>query len=177
MLYFITGGQRSGKSSYAQRLALQLTDRPVYLATARIWDEDFRQRVERHRQDRGPEWTNLEEPIHLWRANIDGRVVVLDCITLWLTNLFFENKEKSVDEVLELAKREFEKLLAKNATLIVISNEIGMGGHAENAVARRFTDLQGWMNQYIASKADEVTLMVAGLPLTVKPGKQEKRSE
>ncbi|MGQ1891932.1 bifunctional adenosylcobinamide kinase/adenosylcobinamide-phosphate guanylyltransferase [Thermophagus sp. OGC60D27] len=177
MLYFITGGQRSGKSSYAQRLALQLTDRPVYLATARIWDEDFRQRVERHRQDRGPEWTNLEEPVNISRVDIDGRVVVLDCITLWLTNLFFDNQEKSVDEVLEMAKLEFEKLLEKKATLIVISNEIGMGGHADNAVARRFTDLQGWMNQHIAAKADEVTLMVSGLPLTVKAGKQEKRRE
>jgi adenosylcobinamide kinase/adenosylcobinamide-phosphate guanylyltransferase len=97
--------------------------------------------------------------------------VVLDCITLWLTNLFFDHQEKSVDEVLTMAKAEFDRLLKKEAILIVISNEIGLGGHAESAVARRFTDLQGWMNQYIASLADEAVLMVAGLPLKLKGGK------
>lgn len=171
MLYFITGGQRSGKSSYAQKLALEKSDNPVYLATARIWDEDFRQRVQRHQSDRGAEWTNLEETVNISDAGVTGRVVVLDCITLWLTNLFFDHQEKSVDEVLTMAKAEFDRLLKKEATLIVISNEIGLGGHAESAVARRFTDLQGWMNQYIASLADEAVLMVSGLPLKLKEAK------
>ena len=168
MLHFITGGQRSGKSSFAQQLALQKSAYPVYLATARIWDEDFKHRIERHRSDRGPQWTTLEEPLKISKTEISGRVVVVDCITLWLTNLFFDNQENLVDEVLEMAKAEFEQLIKKEAILIVISNEIGLGGHAENAVARRFTDLQGWMNQFIASKADEVTLMVAGLPVKIK---------
>jgi len=168
MLYFITGGQRSGKSSFAQRLALKKTSNPVYLATARIWDEDFNQRVQRHRSDRGPEWTNLEEPVNLSHAEVTGRVVVLDCITLWLTNLFFDHQEKPVDETLTMAKEEFDRLLEKDATLIVVSNEIGLGGHAGNAVARHFTDLQGWMNQYIAAQADEVVMMVSGLPLHLK---------
>jgi len=171
MLYFITGGQRSGKSNYAQKLALEKSFNPVYLATARIWDDDFRQRVERHQRDRGPEWTNIEEPLNISTCHVAGRVVVLDCITLWLTNLFFDHQEKSVDEVLEMAKAEFDKLIKKDVTLIVISNEIGLGGHAESEVARRFTDLQGWMNQHIAARADEATLMVAGLPLKLKePG-------
>lgn len=168
MLYFITGGQRSGKSRYAQKLALEMSSNPVYLATARIWDEDFRQRVERHQSDRGPEWTNMEEPLNISDCEVTGRVVVLDCVTLWLTNLFFDHQEKSVDELLVIAKTEFKKLLEKEATLIVISNEIGLGGHAENALARRFTDLQGWMNQYVASQADEAILMVAGLPVKLK---------
>ncbi|PWD98413.1 bifunctional adenosylcobinamide kinase/adenosylcobinamide-phosphate guanylyltransferase [Marinilabilia rubra] len=168
MLHFITGGQRSGKSSYAQKLALEKSSNPVYLATARIWDDDFRQRVERHQRDRGPEWTSMEEPVNISECDIEGRVVVMDCVTLWLTNLFFDHQDKSVDEVLVKAKTEFEKLMQKDATLIVISNEIGLGGHAENALARRFTDLQGWMNQYIASRADEATMMVAGLPLKLK---------
>ncbi|WP_291856021.1 bifunctional adenosylcobinamide kinase/adenosylcobinamide-phosphate guanylyltransferase, partial [Marinilabilia sp.] len=155
MLYFITGGQRSGKSSFAQKLALEKSSNPVYLATARIWDDDFRKRVERHQNDRGEEWTNLEEPVTISECDVTGRVVVLDCVTLWLTNLFFDHQDKAVDEVLAMAKTEFDKLLMKDATLIVISNEIGLGGHAGNAVARRFSDLQGWMNQYIASRADE----------------------
>jgi adenosylcobinamide kinase/adenosylcobinamide-phosphate guanylyltransferase len=168
MLHFITGGQRSGKSRYAQKLALEKSSNPVYLATARIWDEDFRQRVERHQSDRGPEWTNIEEPLNISDCEVTGRVVVLDCVTLWLTNLFFDHQEKSVDEVLAKAKTEIEKLLEKDACLIVVSNEIGLGGHAENALARRFTDLQGWMNQYIASRADEAIMMVAGLPVKLK---------
>ncbi|MBZ4675806.1 MAG: bifunctional adenosylcobinamide kinase/adenosylcobinamide-phosphate guanylyltransferase [Anaerophaga sp.] len=168
MLHFITGGQRSGKSSYAQKLALQKSANPVYLATARICDEDFRQRVERHRSDRGPEWTNIEESVNISNASVNGRVVVLDCITLWLTNIFFDNKEQMVDEILTTAKTEFDKMMEKEATFIVISNEIGLGGHADNEVARRFTDLQGWMNQYIASRADEAILMVAGLPVKLK---------
>jgi adenosylcobinamide kinase/adenosylcobinamide-phosphate guanylyltransferase len=168
MLHFITGGQRSGKSSYAQQLALQNSDSPVYLATSRVWDDDFRERIVRHQTDRGPEWTNLEEPVHISNAEVRGRTVVLDCITLWLTNLFFDNKEQTIDEVLELAKTEFDKLMEKEAVFFVISNEIGLGGHAESDVARRFTDLQGWMNQYIASRADEATLLVAGLPVKLK---------
>lgn len=166
--HFITGGQRSGKSSYAQKLALQNSDNPVYLATARVWDDDFKQRVERHQNDRGPEWTNIEEPVNISQTELDGRVVVIDCITLWLTNLFFDNQNSPVDEVLNMAQEEFDNLLKKDATFYIISNEIGLGGHAENAVARRFTDLQGWVNQYIASKSDEATLMVAGLPVKLK---------
>ncbi len=167
-IHFITGGQRSGKSSFAQKLALEKSEHPVYLATARIWDDDFKQRVKRHQNDRGPEWTNIEEPVSISQTDIDGRVVVLDCITLWLTNLFFDNQNLSVDKVLNLAKTEFEKLLKKDATLYIISNEIGLGGHAENQVVRRFTDLQGWMNQYIASHSDEATLMVSGLSVKLK---------
>lgn len=167
-IQFITGGQRSGKSSYAQKMALEKSDNPIYLATARIWDDDFKLRVERHQSDRGSEWTNMEIPVHIGDAHIDDRVVVMDCVTLWLTNLFFDNKDLPVDGVLQFAKEEFNKMVKKDVTLIVISNEIGLGGHAENEVARRFTDLQGWMNQFIASKSDETTLMVAGLPLKLK---------
>ena len=82
----VTGGQRSGKSGYAQRLALSLSPKPVYLATSRIWDEEFRKRVERHQRDRGPEWTNIEEEKYLSRHDLTDRVVVIDCVTLWGTN-------------------------------------------------------------------------------------------
>ena len=88
-IILITGGQRSGKSQKAESLALELSDNPVYLATAHIWDEEFRRRVEIHQQRRGPQWTNIEEEKFLSRHNVEGRVVVIDCITLWCTNFFF----------------------------------------------------------------------------------------
>lgn len=163
----VTGGERSGKSSYAQRLALSMTDNPVYLATAHVWDEEFRQRVERHQRDRGPEWTNIEEEKFLSRHDLTGRVVVIDCVTLWSTNFFFENPD-DVETTLSLIKKEFDALREQEACLIFVTNEIGMGGVPMDPVQRRFTDLQGWINQYIASKADKVILMVSGIPVTIK---------
>ena len=82
-IILVTGGQRSGKSSYAQKRALSIAPNPVYLATAHVWDEEFRKRVERHQQDRGPEWTNIEEEKYLSKHDVSGRVVVIDCVTLW----------------------------------------------------------------------------------------------
>jgi adenosylcobinamide kinase/adenosylcobinamide-phosphate guanylyltransferase len=96
-----------------------------------------------------------------------GRVVVIDCVTLWLTNFFFAN-DSDTDLSLELAKTEFDKFTTADATYIFVTNEIGSGGVSENAIQRKFTDLEGWMNQYIASKADEVILMVSGIPVKVK---------
>ncbi len=167
-IHFITGGQRSGKSRFAQELALSKSENPIYLATARIWDDDFKERVRRHKNDRGDNWTTLEIPVNISEAEVKRKVVVIDCITLWLTNLYFDNQNFKIDEILELAKEELSKLFEKNCSLLIISNEIGMGGHAESALARKFADLQGWVNQFIADKADEVTLMVSGLPLTIK---------
>ena len=166
-IILITGGQRSGKSSKAEELALNLSDNPVYMATAHVWDEEFRERVRRHQARRGPQWTSIEEEIHLSRHDLTGRVVVIDCVTLWLTNFFFTN-DSNVDQSLELAKAEFDAFTSKDATYIFVTNEIGSGGVSDNAIQRQFTDLQGWMNQYIASKADEVILMVSGIPVKVK---------
>ena len=163
----ITGGQRSGKSRKAEELALSLSANPVYVATAHIWDEEFRERVRRHQERRGPQWTNIEEELHLSRHNLTGRVAVIDCVTLWLTNFFFVN-DSDVDKSLELAKAEFDAFTAHDATYIFVTNEIGCGGVSDNALQRRFTDLQGWMNQYIAQKSDEVILMISGIPLKVK---------
>ena len=169
----ITGGQRSGKSLYAERLALSLSERPVYMATAHVWDEEFRQRVLKHQERRGAQWTNIEEERRLSRHDLTGRVVVIDCITLWCTNFFFDRskpdwEQPSVDEALEAVKREFDKFTAQDATFIFVTNEIGAGGVSPDAVQRRFTDLEGWMNQYVASKADEVVLMVSGIPVKIK---------
>lgn len=172
-IILITGGQRSGKSQYAERLALSLSDHPVYLATAHIWDDEFRQRVLIHQQRRGEAWTNIEEEKHLSRHNLDGRVVVIDCITLWCTNFFFtqgakEWEQPSVDEALCALKDEFDRFTNQDATFIFVSNEIGSGGVSDSVVQRRFTDLQGWMNQYVAGCADEVVLMVSGIPVKIK---------
>lgn len=166
-IIYISGGQRSGKSRYAQALALQLSDEPVYLATSRVWDEDFSRRVERHRNDRGPEWDCIEEEKHLSQHNFGGRTVLLDCITLWLTNYFFD-MDGDIDVVLALAKKEIDKLLQQDAVFIIVSNEIGLGGHSESELQRKFTDLQGWMNQHIAALADDAYLMVSGIPVKIK---------
>ena len=172
-IILITGGARSGKSRYAEELALSLSPNPVYVATAHVWDDEFRERVKKHQERRGPEWTNIEEEKLLSRHDLTGRVAVIDCITLWCTNYFFELQE--VDKALDALKAEFDEFTAKDATYIFVTNEIGMGGVSENAVQRKFTDLQGWMNQYVASKANEVILMVSGLPLELKKSLQAMR--
>lgn len=166
-IIMITGGQRSGKSEEAERRALSLSERPVYMATAKVWDDEFRERVRRHQERRGPQWTNIEEEIALSRHDVTGRVVLIDCVTLWLTNIFFQNGEDT-DRALEAAKAEFDRFTAQDATFIFVTNEIGLGGVSDNAMQRHFCDLQGWMNQYIAQKANEVILMVSGIPMQVK---------
>jgi len=165
-IILITGGQRSGKSRQAEQLALSLADNPVYVATAHVWDEEFAVRVRRHQERRGPQWTNIEEEKYLSRHDLTGRVAVIDCVTLWLTNYYYELQD--VDKTLQLAKEEFDRFTERDATYIFVTNEIGSGGVSMDAVQRRFTDLQGWMNQYIASRAHEVILMVSGIPLKVK---------
>ena len=166
-IILITGGQRSGKSTKAEELALSLSSHPVYLATAHIWDDEFRERVKKHQERRGPEWTNIEEEIHLSKHDLTGRVVVIDCITLWLTNLFYQ-LDSEIDKTLSEAKKEFDAFTQHDATYIFVTNEIGLGGVSTNQLQRKFTDLQGWMTQYIAQKADEVILMVSGIAVKIK---------
>ena len=166
-IILITGGIRSGKSAYAEKLALSLAPNPVYMATAHVWDEEFRQRVIRHQQARGPEWTNIEEEKYLSKHQVEGRVILIDCVTLWCTNYFFEVEGK-VQEALEKVQKEFDLFVNQDATFIFVTNEIGLGGTSENELQRKFADMQGWMNQYIATRADEVTLMVSGIPVKVK---------
>ena len=172
-IILITGGQRSGKSQYAERLALNLTDHPIYVATAHIWDEEFKLRVQKHQERRGNQWTNIEEEKELSRHDITGRVAVIDCITLWCTNYFFDRQkpdweQPTVDEALNAIKEEFDTFTNQDATFIFVTNEIGSGGVSPDVIQRRFTDLEGWMNQYVASKADEVILMVSGIPVKIK---------
>ncbi|MBQ7686449.1 MAG: bifunctional adenosylcobinamide kinase/adenosylcobinamide-phosphate guanylyltransferase [Bacteroidaceae bacterium] len=165
-IILITGGQRSGKSSMAEQLALSLCSDPIYIATAHIWDDEFAERVRRHQERRGPMWTNIEEERELSRHHVEGRVALIDCCTLWATNFFYPSSD--IETALSQLKAEFDKFTAQDATFIFVTNEIGMGGVSENAVQRHFTDLLGWFNQYIASKADEVILMVSGIPMKIK---------
>lgn len=166
-IILVTGGARSGKSSYAENLALGLSPSPIYLATAHVWDEEFRQRVIRHQQARGPEWTNIEEEKELGKHDVSGRVVLVDCVTLWCTNFFFDS-QGNMTQALEAVKQEFDRFTSQEATFIFVTNEIGMGGTSENELQRKFTDMQGWMNQYVAARADEVILMVCGIPIKIK---------
>lgn len=163
----ITGGARSGKSRQAQELALKLSNNPVYVATARQWDDEFRDRVRRHQQDRDERWTSIEEEKFLSRLNLKERTVVIDCVTLWITN-FFVDLRYDIDACLTACKAEVEGLRGSDANIIIVTNEIGMGVHAETEIGRKFTDLQGWVNQYIASRADEVVLMVSGIAVRIK---------
>jgi adenosylcobinamide kinase/adenosylcobinamide-phosphate guanylyltransferase len=193
-IILVTGGQRSGKSTYAEKLALELAagEQAVYMATSRIWDEEFAHRVQLHKDRRGPQWINIEEEKYLSKHNVAGKVVLIDCVTLWSTNFFFDlSTEDSlpdnaggavttmsaqqaqdsatlVERTLQQIKAEFEKFTSQDATFIFVTNEIGLSGVSENKVQRQFTDLLGWLNQYIASKADEVVFMISGIPMKIK---------
>jgi adenosylcobinamide kinase/adenosylcobinamide-phosphate guanylyltransferase len=142
------------------------------MATAHIWDDEFALRVQRHQERRGPEWTNIEEERQLSRHDVRGRVVLIDCLTLWATNFFtasaVDEEQPDIDALLAEMKAEFDRFTAQDATFLFVTNEIGLGGTSANALQRRFTDLLGWLNQYVASQADEVVLMVSGIEVRIK---------
>jgi adenosylcobinamide kinase / adenosylcobinamide-phosphate guanylyltransferase len=167
MLILVTGGARSGKSRYAQDLALSLTPNPVYVATARNWGGDFGDRIAQHQAERGPDWTNFETEKNVSTLPIRDRVVVIDCVTLWLTNYFLDLGE-AIAPSLEAFQAEIDAIAPLPGTFILVTNELGMGIHPENAMARRFTDLQGYANQYIAARAQQVTFLVSGIPMQIK---------
>lgn len=169
MIHFITGGARSGKSRFAQQQALSLSNNPVYLATAKQYKDDaaFSQRIRRHQEERDQRWTTIEELFYPSQHNLKGKAVVLDCVTLWLTN-FFSLHQYDVDKCLTAIQSEIDALQKTDAIIFIISNELGMGLHAETEIGRKFTDLQGWANQYIAQKSDAVTFMVSGIPMHIK---------
>lgn len=167
MLWMITGGARSGKSRFAQETALAHTNAPLYIATARNWDEDFNERIKRHQLDRDERWTSIEEEKYLSSLPIQDQVVVIDCATLWMTNLFVDEKN-DINKCLDFAKKEIDVLAVSPGIILFVTNELGMGLHADTEIGRKFTDLQGWVNQYLASKAQKVTLMVSGIPVDIK---------
>jgi len=167
MIYYITGGERSGKSGFAQKLALTLTDRPAYLATARRWDSDFEKRIARHQADRDHRWENIEEEVTISKIVTTRSVIVLDCITLWLTNLFADHRYDTA-ATMAFAQAELNRAFGLPVNWIIISNEIGMGVHATTEVGRKFVEVQGWVNQHVAARANEAHLMISGLSLRIK---------
>ena len=165
-LTLILGGARSGKSRQAEALA-RASQRPrVYIATAEAWDDEMRTRIACHRADRGPDWRNLEAPHDLPAALATvtaDEVVLIDCATLWLSNLMLAEAD------LARATKDFVAALhACPAPLLIVSNEVGWSIVPENALARRFRDAQGHLNQRLASEADLVLAVMAGLPLVLK---------
>jgi adenosylcobinamide kinase/adenosylcobinamide-phosphate guanylyltransferase len=171
---FITGGARSGKSRFAEQLATGYGAPLGYLATAQPLDDEMGQRIRKHRQRRGDDWHTLEEPLHLAQtlAVNDGRfnVILVDCLTLWLSNLLLceeldeETETRAMDEVQRLATT----LRGMTTPVIIVSNEVGMGIVPENRLARLFRDIAGQANQIIAAAADEAWLVASGIPLRLK---------
>lgn len=164
---FITGGQRSGKSRFAESLAEHHATNLIYLATARHWDEDFSNRIAKHQTARDERWQTIEEDKRLDTLSLNGKTVLLDCVTLWLTNIFHDNAYDGNASQTE-AQKIWDAFISQPFTLFVVSNEIGMGIHATDTSTRRFADLHGWMNQYIATQAQSVFTVLSGIPLKLK---------
>lgn len=166
MLTFLLGGARSGKSAEAERRVADLPAPWTYIATAQAFDDEMRERISLHRQRRGDDWQTVDAPLDLagtLLAQPLGRPVLVDCLTLWLTNHLL------ADHDLDAECARLETVLAKpRGPWFVVSNEVGLGIVPDNALSRRFRDAAGRLHQRIASVADEVVLMVAGLPLKVK---------
>ena len=164
----VLGGARSGKSRYAQHRSETIDGRLAYIATAEARDDEMHQRIDRHRADRGERWFTIEAPLDLpaaiAEADVKADAILVDCLTLWMTNLLLAEADWRA-EVRALAA----ETARQEAPGIFVTNEVGMGIVPENALARRFRDAAGWMNQAMAEACDEVWLAVAGYPTRVKP--------
>lgn len=166
-IIFITGGARSGKSRFAVAEASKIKSKKLYIATAQALDEEMKERIEKHKKHRGKDWDTHEEPLDIVdviKKNKDEySVMVVDCLTLWLSNLMHSNKdtEQEIDCFVS-------SLSNINCTLFFVSNEVGMGIVPENELARKFRDIAGVLNQKIAAISDEVYLVTAGIPIKIK---------
>ena len=169
-MVLVTGGTRSGKSRFAQELARQWGGPEAFIATAAPRDEEMRQRIEEHRRSRPRHWVTIEEERELLRAlaSLEGtRTVIIDCLTLWVSNLLEEGLREG--EILKEAELLRDELLCSPYRVILVTNEVGWGIVPVNPLARCFRDAVGKVNQLFASSADQVYLMVAGVPLRIKP--------
>jgi adenosylcobinamide kinase/adenosylcobinamide-phosphate guanylyltransferase len=164
---FVLGGARSGKSSFAEGLIETSGMDAVYLATGRAWDDEMSERIAQHKQRRGGSWTTIEEPLDLvgvlQRECIGNRAVLVDCLTLWLTNLLISEKDIETETArLVAALRELK------GAVVLVSNEVGLGIVPENRMARDFRDHAGRLHQAVAGAAAQVYFVAAGLPLKMK---------
>jgi adenosylcobinamide kinase/adenosylcobinamide-phosphate guanylyltransferase len=168
-VFLITGGARSGKSRYAEEQARGIGARRLYVATAEAKDEEMAQRITEHKRRRGSDWLTVEEPLELEAALLSQRgkvdCAVVDCLTLWISNLLAQRDEAEV-------KKKVEELVARLPSLdfdvFLVTNEVGSAIVPDNPLARKFRDLMGWANQRFAKAAHEVVLMVTGLPVIVR---------
>lgn len=172
---FITGGARSGKSRFAEQTAHKFGAPLCYLATAQILDDEMGQRILKHQQRRGDAWLTIEEPLQLAEtlANHDGtcNAVLIDCLTLWLSNLLMLHEylgAKAEERILEDVRNLAETLRGMKTPVIIVSNEVGMGIVPENRLARMFRDIAGQANQIISAAASEAWLVASGIPLKLK---------
>ena len=165
-LTLVIGGARSGKSAFAEGLVAGSRRARRYIATAEAWDDEMRARIAQHRRDRGEDWVTLEAPLDLPAALSTaqaGEAVLIDCATLWLTNHLLAEHDLAAETLSLIAA-----LSACPAPVIIVSNETGWGIVPENALARRFRDEQGRLNQRLATEAALVVTVIAGLPLVLK---------
>lgn len=173
MLTLVIGGARSGKSRFAQSLCRDAAT-VAYLATARVEDAEMRERVERHKAERPSHWQTIEEPLNLIDA-VRGispatQMILIDCLTVWLSNLMWEMREQPAAAIENAIYRALDDLIgaAGNADIVAVSNEVGSGVVSESAVGRLFRDLQGLLNQRAAALAEHVFLTVAGIAIPIK---------
>ncbi len=165
-LTLVTGGARSGKSAWAEALACRSALPRRYIATAQAWDDEMARRIAQHRTQRGPDWKTVEAPLALDTALAEakaGEVVLVDCLTLWLTNHMLAEHDLT-----RKSAKLLESLASCPAAVIAVTNEVGWGIVPENALARAFRDAQGRLNQAVAVQADLVVAVIAGLPLALK---------
>lgn len=164
----VLGGARSGKSAYAEMMVLEYGDAPHYVATSQIFDTEMEQRVQHHQNRRGSRWSVTEEPLNLCtaikNAPSDSSAILVDCLTLWLSNLMHHERDVEA-EIADLL--DFIPKISK--PIVFVSNEVGMSIVPENALARAFRDYQGRLNRKLAAKVDRVDFIAAGLPVNLKP--------
>lgn len=178
MLTLVIGGARSGKSHFAQSLCNNEA-RVAYIATARLEDDEMRARIARHRRDRPKAWLTIEEPLTIANA-VKARTasfdfILLDCLTIWLSNFSWEHRQSTAEELEQGIAMELDKLIiaSSRSHIIVVANEVGCGIVPESPVGRQFRDLQGLANQQIAHAADFVYQTVAGIPMQIKPNSHQ----
>ncbi len=168
---FVIGGCRSGKSSHALKLAEQIYgNQKIFIATCQPHDEEMKKRVARHQKERDPSWKTLESPVLVPQTIITNshkeNVILVDCLTLWVSNLMLE--EKDMDEISEHIQRLTQSIQKAQCPVILVSNEVGTGIVPENRLARYFRDAAGFVNQKVADCCDKVVWMVAGIPVKIK---------
>ena len=163
----ITGGARSGKSSFAEKQTLRYGTSVIYIATAKAYDQEMEKRIQIHKQRRGDEWLTINEPIEIADklVALDGQgACLVECLTLWLSNLMFAEKDVSA-----ATSSLIEAITARRDPVILVTNEVGSGIIPENELARRFRDEAGRLNQVIAEAVNEVYTCISGIPLKLKP--------